>query len=488
MIDDDWRDDEDVGDEWAQDDAQIAGRLLGAAIREPVVMRELLEAGCQPDDFIAAPLREAFIVMRDDFVTQGRCSETSLLNQLEIVLPMDAAKTVVDFCMKRGGVRQLDDVGHLLAKMRDRVGRRRMRALSTLTSKASATDTPLMDIVHRHRRELEAISTLAATRADGWSGAELAKIGRDLAAGTVSYPRVPMSIPVLDAALHGGVRKKSSVLVIAGTGTGKTTYGLHFATGAAELGYGVMYFCLEDPEQTAQTLGQMMAGHRFPIPNDAAQSVWGDVKAAEGKVASWPSFKMVFEQPLTAEAIIAKIHARKRTHPVDLVVIDYVQRIRKSTRFGGVADVEHISETLRIGLQEENVAGIFLSQVSAAGRARLAEKNAGPLTAEDSAGGVQFANDAAGVVTLERPRENKDPKKANVSTASLRKNRDFGDAAECWNKWDRASTRLTPCAKDGDPVVSVPAEEDDFQGTLFTEAPDDVDLDDGVVIPFPRQK
>lgn len=472
MSDLDWRDDEVVEDEWQQDDAQIAGRLLGAAIREPTVMRELIEAGAVPDDFVSVPLRESFIVMRDDFVVHGRCSETALLDQLEIVLPAaSAARIVVDFCMKRGGVRKLDDVGHLLQKMRDRVGRRRLRALASSTTKAVASDTPLVDLVARHRRELEAISASSTTKKDGWTAADLAVMGSELAEGRLTYKRVTTSLPEIDNALKGGVRERSSCLVIAGTGTGKTTYGLHIATGAAAAGHGVLYVCLEDPEQSAATLTQLVAGHRFPIHANAPASVWSEVMAAVGRISSWPSFKMLTEQPLTAEALIAKIRHRKRTHPVDLVVVDYVQRIRKSTRFGGVTDVEHISETLRMGFAEEKVAGVLLSQVSAAGRARLAEKNAGPLTAEDSAGGVQFANDAAAVLTIERPRENKDPRKANVSTVSLRKNRDFGDAAESWMKWDRQTTRLTPCAKDGDPVVTLPAE--DYQPTLFDGSEDD---------------
>jgi replicative DNA helicase len=497
---DDYAPDAHAGDfsrEWQQaktwKESQLFARLLGQCVRTPATMGELLQAGVDSPDAPSEGLRQAFIALRDAYLRTGRAAATDLETHLEIVLPEAAmASVVVDFILKQPSVRSLDDIGTLLQHVRERVARRRFGRLM-LHVGDRGDDTPLQELISNTRRELEDIETLASLRKDGLDGPDLAAQLQAQAEGAVRTEVIPTGLPNVDAALRGGLRVGTINLLIAGTGTGKTTYGMHVAAHVAILRAlllrrPTLYICLEDPHQATRTLAQLVAGHRLPIPATAAPAVWTDVALARGLVEASP-MKLLTQQPLTAEAVMSKVRAFKRRLPIlgtgdarPLVIIDYVQRIRKSTRWNSVGDVEHISETLRLGALEEQVAVLMLSQVSADGRKRLAEKNAGPLTAEDSAGGVQYANDSAAVITVERKRDERDEKKRNVSTVRIVKNRDFGEAAEGFMRWDPASTRLTPCERDGGPVDRMMVDETE-QSELFDSYADEAS--GATVLPFP---
>lgn len=449
-------DDEDFARERQMAEVKAEARLLGSAMRTPTIMQEVLQLGADVEVFCAPTLRHAFQGMRMQFVSTGACDATSTENYLDIVLKDPAqARDVVDFCLRAPDVRHVDDVARLLQQMRERVGRRRLGRVINGISRDAETDVPLVDLLARARREIEDISSTAIRGHDRMSGSQLASVLGDLAAGTLTFRRFPLGIPTIDKAQGGGSRVATTSLIIAAPGTGKTSFGLHGAIANADAGRGVLVVCLEDKAKAQLTLAETLAGCRLPVPQNAGASVWTEVARGKQRSASWPSFEIVFRRNLTAEGVMAEVRRRKRTHPVDVVVVDYVQRILPSDGRDGPSAFRHISDVLCTGAIDEDVLIVELSQVSAAGKERLAKDKSARLGPDDCAGGAAFNEDAATTITIERPRADKDSHKRNVSTCTLGKSRDTGQVIEAFMSWSPETTRLTPCARDGGDVTEI---------------------------------
>lgn len=126
-----------------------------------------------------------------------------------------------------------------------------------------------------------------------------------------SEEKVSTGIRELDAILDGGVYKGSVTLIVGMTGTGKTTFGLHFAIANAIQGKKAVYISFEEP------IGQLKrAARRYGMPID-------EILNKTLKLFSWvPEAKTPVHTFLRIKEIIDE-------HKPDVLVIDSLTSLRE---------------------------------------------------------------------------------------------------------------------------------------------------------------
>jgi len=91
-----------------------------------------------------------------------------------------------------------------------------------------------------------------------------------------SLERITTGIPKLDEMLDGGIYRDSNVLIVGMSGTGKTTFALHFAVANALAGRKVIYITFEEP------VGQLLRTAR-----NYGMDVDGLMERGNLKILSW---------------------------------------------------------------------------------------------------------------------------------------------------------------------------------------------------------
>ncbi len=126
-----------------------------------------------------------------------------------------------------------------------------------------------------------------------------------------SEEKVSTGIRELDTILDGGVYKGSITLIVGMTGTGKTTFGLHFAIANAIQGKKAVYISFEEP------VGQLKrAARRYGMPID-------EILDKTLKLFSWvPEAKTPVHTFLKIKEIIDE-------HKPDVLVIDSLTSLRE---------------------------------------------------------------------------------------------------------------------------------------------------------------
>jgi KaiC/GvpD/RAD55 family RecA-like ATPase len=73
--------------------------------------------------------------------------------------------------------------------------------------------------------------------------------------------RIPTGIAGLDRVIEGGVRDKSTLLVVGSSGTGKSTFAMQYIAYGLEHGENALYVSMEEPQSRSQ--GSRMLGFNF---------------------------------------------------------------------------------------------------------------------------------------------------------------------------------------------------------------------------------
>jgi replicative DNA helicase len=170
----------------------------------------------------------------------------------------------------------------------------------------------------------------------------------------------------------GGFHKSDLIILAARPSVGKTSLALNIAEHAAKGGKTVAFFSLE--MSSSQLVQRIVSGD---AAIDASKIRTGTIGEAEWQsIAS--SFSRLNSMPLyiddTSSIDIASIRARCQRlngeHPIDLVVIDYLQLMGGDRRENRVQEVSEISRGLKSIARDLSVPVIALSQLSRASESR----------------------------------------------------------------------------------------------------------------------
>jgi replicative DNA helicase len=192
-------------------------------------------------------------------------------------------------------------------------------------------------------------------------------------------PSVKFALEPLDD-LTGGLRAKELVIVGARPGMGKTAFAGHLALAAAKQGHGVAFFSME---MAANAIAlRLIAAHAFALGrsiayDDARRGRLDErqrqtLSEAELSLHALPLFIHEGRQLTPSGLFIAAKRAQKKLrdtgHPLGLVIVDHIQKIRpdRDCRGNKVAEMTEISDALQKMAGALGVPVVALSQLNRA--------------------------------------------------------------------------------------------------------------------------
>lgn len=299
------------------------------------------------------------------------------------------------------------NVEHYVAIVRDKALRRRIveAARDVEAACSSGYDAEFESALMR-LRERQAERVEMSRPVESWASASAANV---LAVDPEAAPRriVPTGIEELDGYLPaGGLEGGNLCVLIAPPGTGKTLFALGNVVRTnceAEPRRRVLYVALADAGVRRLNL-RMLAG-LSGVPERAAKrrdmtpyqhSAWAH---AADELARWP---LRVERLRSADEIAARARSLAAREGLDLVVVDYVQRVRNGHR-DGFRDIEHTTSTLQDLAVELDVPVLAISQPSTEAR-----RSGKAIKAADAKGAGAIEEDADLVLLLQRGKKRAD--------------------------------------------------------------------------------
>lgn len=176
----------------------------------------------------------------------------------------------------------------------------------------------------------------------------------------------PTGVAKLDGVI-GGWQPGIVSLVAARPAMGKSSLGLATADGSSTAGYGVHLFSLEDTEAAyadraiARTSGvgaetirgcQFQAGQMQSI-NDAMRKL--------GRRKGWI---VDGRSGVSADEIVRSVRRRRRENNTRVVIVDYIQLVKKPARMSPHEALTEIITTLADAAKADNIAYVVMSQLN----------------------------------------------------------------------------------------------------------------------------
>jgi replicative DNA helicase len=222
-----------------------------------------------------------------------------------------------------------------------------------------------------------------------------------------ALPGVTTGFPRLDD-LTGGWQAGDLTLLAARPAVGKTALALNFAISAARAGKRVGILSTEQPAtQIAQRLIAIdgkLAAWKLRSPSRMTDDDWNLLTAGQIRVSALPI--VVNDDPAPH---VDKILTYSRVMNVDLLLIDYVQRI-KAHGSSSYERVSAVALALKELARELEIPVVALAQINRAG--------VGNARMENLKGSGDLEQEADAVMILERPEDN-----PGSATLTIEKNR-----------------------------------------------------------------
>ncbi|CAM9155541.1 replicative DNA helicase [Mycoplasma marinum] len=168
--------------------------------------------------------------------------------------------------------------------------------------------------------------------------------------------------------MTSGFQKGDLVILAARPSMGKTAFALNIAAAAAK-NNSVAFFSLEMPKEhlMARVLSSVsyVDGYKFK-KNAMTKMDWEKINIAQEQISNYKLF--IDDTPgLTLSELMWKAKKHHKNHPIDMILIDYMQLIagpKGSSGDNRQAEVSAISRGLKQLARELNVPLIALSQLS----------------------------------------------------------------------------------------------------------------------------
>lgn len=177
------------------------------------------------------------------------------------------------------------------------------------------------------------------------------------------HTHVPTGLKAFDTRF-GGLEIGILTLVVGHTGDGKTSFMLQLAKGAAEAGFGVLLFLLEDPSE--KIADRLLAGMMGESANKLGrlQVDMGARGEAAYKALSWSHRVDIREGYVTGAEVLDIVSKTTDVNgaPLGLVVVDYAQGLQDDD--GRMEQIcASVARSLNIVARTKRIACVFGSQV-----------------------------------------------------------------------------------------------------------------------------
>jgi replicative DNA helicase len=254
--------------------------------------------------------------------------------------------------------------------------------------------------------------------------------------------KVPSSIPTINA-WWGGYGLNWLVYVGGRPRMGKTSFVVGEAIHAASKGVPTYIASIEmSQQQIADRILSRIGGVNGEslLRGNLSAREWDDAFGAVASADRMPLW--VDDRPATADELCARIRTMHERHGVELIVIDYVQRIGAPRALGRNArEYDKLAAISAMLMQTKKALPVTILCAAQCGR----DSDTRPPTLADLKGAGNFEEDADCVIFPFRPGvvdENADPSSASIIVGKQRHGRDGVIPA----RWDGASQAYTESA------------------------------------------
>ena len=346
----------------------LEASVLGALLIDDKMLAEL--PNLEPDDFLDPRHRVVFAAMRnleaksaplDVVMVEAEIARAgyqgvdfSLLGQLALHVPtatnaLEYARQIRDASLTRKIRRTLADViargdreqlngGEYLSTV--------MRALSSLDEDQPDTAVTVTALVKKRLGQLE-------------------QIAQERARGERTMLGFPTGVQSLDDHI-GGVQPGIVTIVAARPGMGKSSFGLSIADGCSAAGFGVHLFSLEDTEdayadrtlsRTSLVPAEAMRDSSLTPPQiqDIARAM-GTLRGRRWLIDG--------RSGVTADEIVRSVRRHKKANHTCVVIVDYVQLVKRAPRMSPHEALTEIVTTLADAAKQDRVAYVVMSQLN----------------------------------------------------------------------------------------------------------------------------
>ena len=346
--------------------------VLGSLLIDADCIKDVMDK-LQPEDFYIRQNREIFETIYTMFSYSKPVDGVTVAEEMQKNGTYDELTT-------RNYLVQLMEVTPTSANVMEYVAIVRSKALLRSLAKAAGD---VLAMVQEGTGEAQSVLEAAEQRIyairRGRAAQDMVPIGQiikpvldqlnELAAGKTGLPGLSSGFSAVDQKLHG-LNRSDLILLAARPGMGKTSFALNIALNVAKSTHKtVAVFSLEMPaEQLAMRMlcteakVDMQRVRRGQISDEE----WG--KLSEAMIAIGPSGMFVdASSGVTVAEVRSKARRLQLEQGLDLIMIDYIQLMTASGRFGSrQEEVSAISRSLKGLATELGVPVIALSQLSRA--------------------------------------------------------------------------------------------------------------------------
>ena len=194
---------------------------------------------------------------------------------------------------------------------------------------------------------------------------QLEKIAADRAAGVPVLTGLPSGVASLDEKI-GGLQPGIVTIVAARPGMGKSSLGLSIADGASAAGFGVHLFSLEDTEE-AYADRALSRSSQVPAEQlrnaEISKGQAGDLALAVHKLRG-RRWIVDGRSGVTAEEIVRAVRRHRRQNATNVVIVDYVQLVKRPARMSPHEALSEIVTTLADAAKQDRMAYVVMSQLN----------------------------------------------------------------------------------------------------------------------------
>ncbi len=219
-------------------------------------------------------------------------------------------------------------------------------ALSAIDAEQPDSATPVSELVKKRLRQLE-------------------EIAQERAKGGPRLTGYPSGVEALDAKT-GGIQPGIVTIVAARPGMGKSSLGLSIADGASAAGFGVHLFSLEDTEESYadRTLSRMSGVPAESMRNaEITGHQCGELARAIGRLKG-RRWIVDGRSGITADEIVRSVRRHRRANGTCVVVVDYVQLVKRPPRMSGHEALTEIVTVLADAAKQDRLAYVVMSQLN----------------------------------------------------------------------------------------------------------------------------
>jgi replicative DNA helicase len=195
---------------------------------------------------------------------------------------------------------------------------------------------------------------------------QLEQIAQERATGARVLSGYPTGVERLDEKT-GGWQAGIVSIVAARPAMGKSSLGLATANASSEAGFGVHLFSLEDTEQAYadRALSRASGVSAENLRNSELSAVsMEQVRVANRKLQQRKGWLFDGRSGITADEIVRSVRRRRRDNGTKVVIVDYVQLVKRPARMSGHEALSEIVTTFADAAKQDSMAYVVMSQLN----------------------------------------------------------------------------------------------------------------------------